>query len=201
MDKQIKLFSPAENELEGLDVMISNIPELQELIEESGYNLKTISGGIRNLKGLSEEYKNMLITFFRALNNSHLVSQVYKYSNFRNQEIIDKLLCREEEYKKIITNQANKHNDNSGVEEMNSMFNTMIVKTKENRKLSNYMNKSIKDIKFKDDFKPLFEKEGINEYSKDELLKMKTNKKGTTFKDVNSITLVNIPKNKDYIVK
>jgi len=201
MDKQIKLFSPAENELEGLDVMISNIPELQELIEESGYNLKTISGGIRNLKGLSEEYKNMLITFFRALNNSHLVSQVYKYSNFRNQEIIDKLLCREEEYKKIITNQANKHNDNSGVEEMNSMFNTMIVKTKENRKLSNYMNKSIKDIKFKDDFKPIFEKEGINEYSKDELLKMKTNKKGTTFKDVNSITLVNIPKNKDYIVK
>ena len=201
MDKQIKLFSPTENELEGLDVMISNITELQELIEESGYNLKTVSGGIRNLKGLSEEYKNMLITFFKALNNSHLASQVYKYSNFRNQEIIDKLLYREEEYKKIIKNQADKHNDNSGVEEMNSMFNTMIVKTKDNRKLSNYMNKSIKDIKFKDDFKPIFEKEGINEYSKDELLKMKSNKKGTTFKDVNSITLVNIPKNKDFIVK
>ena len=201
MDKQIKLFSPTENELERLDAMISNISELQELIEESGYNLKTISGGIRNLKGLSEEYKNMLITFFKALNNSHLASQVYKYSNFRNQEIIDNLLYREEEYKKIIKNQADKNNDNSGVEEMNSMFNTMIVKTKDNRKLSNYMNKSIKDIKFKDDFKPIFEKEGINEYSKDELLKMKSNKKGTTFKDVNSITLVNIPKNKDFIVK
>jgi hypothetical protein len=201
MDKQIQLFSPNENELEGLDNLISNIPELQELIEESGYNIKTISNGIRNLKGMTEEYKNMIMGFFKALNNNYLSSQVYKYSNFRNQEIIDKLLCREEEYKKIIMNQANKHNDNSGVEEMNSMFNAMIVKTKDNKKLSNYMNKSIKDIKFKDDFKPIFEKEGVNEYSKDELLKMKSNKKGTTFKDVNSITVVNMSKNKDFIVK
>lgn len=57
-------------------------------------------------------------------------------------------------------------------------------KTKDNRPLSKYMNKTIKDIKFHDDFKPIFFKEGIHTYTKEELKKMKTTRKETNFRDI-----------------
>lgn len=41
----------------------------------------------------------MIKQFFVALQQSNIVCQVYKYPNFRNQEIIDNLLKREEQYK------------------------------------------------------------------------------------------------------
>ena len=100
MEKQIKLFTPSESELIGLDNLITNVPELQELIEESVYNIQTINNGVKSLKGLPGSYKDMIIKFFKALNNTHNTKEIYKYSNFRNQKIIDKLLAREQEYKK-----------------------------------------------------------------------------------------------------
>ena len=74
------------------------------------------------------------------------MSSVYKYSNFRNQGIIDNLLKREEQHKKIIYEQAKKHNDNEDINEINKMFSTLVVEKKVNRPLSKYMNKSINSI-------------------------------------------------------
>lgn len=200
MEKQIKLFAPQDDELDGLDSLIQKVPELSELIEESGNNLQTIVNGVKSLKGLKDSYKTMIIDFFRALCETHTTKEVYKYSNFKNQEIIEILLEREKELKKIIKNQALKHNDNEGEKEMENMFNTMIIKTKNNISLSDYMNKKIKDIKFYDNYKPLFKEEGIQEYTKKELLKMKKKDgKGPQFRNIESITVVNIPKNKNYI--
>lgn len=199
MDKKIKLFTPSDDELEGLDELISNIPELTELIKESSYNIQVIQNGIKNLKSLNDETKNMVIVFFNALNTTHLAKETYRYSNFRNQELITRLMEERHRLAAIIKKQSEKHNDNSGITEMENMFSTMIIETKDNKKISNYMNKSIKDIKFKDDFKPLFNKLGINEYTKNELLSMKTDKKGTTFKNVESIKIINVPKGKDIV--
>jgi hypothetical protein len=36
--------------------------------------------------------QNTLLNFFVALQQTNVVCQVYKYSNFRNQEIIDNFL-------------------------------------------------------------------------------------------------------------
>ena len=92
-----------------------------------------------------------------------------------------------------------KSNDESGIDKMNKMYSTMIIETKDNKKISRYMNKTLKDIKFQDDFKPIFEKKGINEYSKKELLEMKTSNKGPTFNGIEKIQIVNIPERKNII--
>ncbi len=86
-----------------------------------------------------------------------MTSNIYKYANFQNQELIENLLEREEKYKKIIKSQTEKHNDNSGIEELNNVFSTIIIDSKD-KKLSKYMKKMLKDIKFHDDFKPIFQK-------------------------------------------
>ena len=44
--------------------------------------------------------KTTVKQFFIALQKTNIVYKIYKYSNFRNQEIIEKLLKREEEYLK-----------------------------------------------------------------------------------------------------
>ena len=46
---------------------------------------------------------------------------IYKYANFKNQELIENLLERKKKYKEIIKSQAIKHNDNSGIEELNNV--------------------------------------------------------------------------------
>ena len=67
-----------------------------------------------------------------------------------------------------------------------------MIKPEKNRKISAYTNKKIKDIKFIDDFKPIFEEEGSNEYTKEELMSMKSNpKKGPMFKGLESINIQN----------
>ena len=37
------------------------------------------------------------------------------------------------------------------------MFSKMLFETKDNKPLTKYMNKCLKDIKYYDDFKPIFE--------------------------------------------
>lgn len=54
--------------------------------------------------------------------------------------LIEKLLERKEKYKKIINSHAEKHNDNSIIEELNNIFSTIIVRSKD-KKLSKYMKK------------------------------------------------------------
>lgn len=79
---------------------------------------------------------------------------------------------------------------------MNKMFSTLVVETKDNKPLSKYMNKSIKDIKSHDDFKSIFSKEGIQTYTKEKLKNINT-KKGTNFRDINCITVINSPSSTD----
>ena len=195
----MKLFTPTDNELEGLDKLISKFPELQTLIVDNDYSLEQIALGMKKVKHVPEKYKAWFINMFKSISETHLAKEVYKFSNFKNQEIIERLLEREEHYKEIIKKQAEKHNDNEGIEEMNKVFSTMIIKTTENKKLSYYMNKSIIDIRINDDFQPIFEKPGMNEYTKEELLKMKKDRKGSTFKDVDTITILNVPGGKNII--
>ena len=82
---------------------------------------------------------------------------------------------------------------------MNKMFSTVILETKDNKKISSYMDNSIKNIEFREDFKPIFEKAGAVAHTKKELLQMKTNQKGTTFKDIGTITVVNVRKDKNIL--
>ena len=85
MEKQIKRYAPSSEELEGLDKFISNIPELQEFIQESDYSLDLIIKGIDSLK-MDETYKTGIKQLFIALQKSCIAKETYKYSNFRNQE-------------------------------------------------------------------------------------------------------------------
>ena len=106
---------------------------------------------------MDETYKTGIKQLFIALQKSCIAKETYEYSNFRNQETIELLLQKEKEYKKIINNQANKHKDNTGIDEMNKMFSSIIITPEKNKKISSYTNKKIKDIKLYDDFKPIFE--------------------------------------------
>ena len=58
------------------------------------------------------------------------------------------------------------------------------------------MQKSIKDMKYNYNFKLIFEKPGKTEYARDELLKMKKNRTGTNLKNIEKITVTNIPEGK-----
>ena len=82
---------PSDKELEGLDLLISNIPELQDIIENSSHSLDLIIKGIDTLN-MPLDYKRGLKQLFVALQKTHITSEVYKYSNFRNQDTILKLL-------------------------------------------------------------------------------------------------------------
>jgi hypothetical protein len=203
MNNQIKRFIPSNDELEGIDNIISNVPELKEMIQNDDTNLETIINAIDNIKSLNENIKTTIKQFFIALQKTNIAYKIYKYSNFRNQEIIEKLLKREEEFKKIIHKLAKKYNDNSRLEELNNMFSTLIVETKNNKPLSKYMSKTLKNIKFHDDFKSIFDNEGIQTYSDEELKNMKSGRKGPTFKNIERITTVNVPslKNGAEIIK
>jgi hypothetical protein len=142
MEKQIKRYMPSSEELEGLDKFISNIPELQDFIQESNYSLDLIINGIDSLK-MYEAYKKGIKQLFIALQKSCIAKETYKYSNFRNQETIKLLLQREEKYKKIIAKQAKKHNDNNGIDEMNKTFFSIVINPEKNKQVCAYTNKKI----------------------------------------------------------
>lgn len=193
MESQIKRYMPSKIELEGLDRIISKNKELEDLIRDEETNLERIIEAINGLKNINSNMKTIMKQFFIALQQTSMTSDIYKYANFKNQELIETLLEREEKYKKIIKSQAEKHNDNSGVEELNKVFSTIIVDSKD-KELSKYMKKSLKDIKFHDDFKPVFSELGTKELTRDELKKMKSDpKKGPRFNNIKKITTVNVP--------
>lgn len=193
MEKRIKKYSPTTEEIKQLDEIITNNKELQELIADDENSLEMIINSINSIKTMSNEMKEMVKLFFITLHKSDMSSKVYRYSNFRNQETIDILLEREKKYVKIIKNQAKKHNDLDGLKELDKIFSTIIIEKKD-KKISKYMEKTFKDIKFHDDFKPIFSEIGIKEYTSDELKNMKSDKKkGPRFNNINKITTVNIP--------
>ena len=185
-------FLPQEDELDGLDQIISEIPELQNMISSSSYSLDQIIAGIDKLEILDPQMKLFAKQVFVNFQKSYVTNQVYKYKSFKNQEIIEQLLEREKQYKSIIESQSKKHNDSSGLDEMNKMFSTLVIKPDEGSKLSRYTSKKIKDLKTFDDFQPIFQIEGSSEYTKEELMNMKSNpKKGPMFKGVKSINVKN----------
>ena len=195
MESQIKRYMPSKVELEGLDRIISKNKELEELMKDEESNLERIIHAIDGLKNINNNMKTIMKQFFIALQQTSMTSDIYrpKYANFKNQELIENLLEREEKYKKIIKSQAEKHNDNSGIEELNNVFSTIIVDSKD-KKLSKYMKKTLKDIKFHDDFKPIFSEVGTKELTRDELKQMKSDpKKGPRFNNIKKITTVNVP--------
>jgi len=201
MEKQIQRFMPSTKELEGLDSLISNIPELQDMIEESDYSLTKIIEGINTLK-MPDEYKTGLKQLFVGLQKAYVSEQIYKYSNFKNQDIIEQLFKREEQYQKIIKEQASKHSDITGIEDMNKMFSSIIITPKDNKKVSSYTTKTIKDIKTYKDFKPIFTQPGEKSYKKEELIYMKSsNNKGPRFNNVDSITVNNTNQDIDVKIK
>lgn len=198
MNKQIiNKFSLNRDELEGIDNIISNIPELKEMIKDDDVKLEHIVNAIDKIDSMSDNMKYICKQFFVALQQTNLGYKIYKYKSFKNEELIDTLLQREEQYKKIIKDQAKKHNDKTGLDELNKMFSTMLVETKDNIPLSKYMNKKLKDIKFYDDFKPIFENEGVQTYTKEELKSMKTSRKGPNFRNIDKLTTINVPSLKD----
>jgi len=152
MESQIKRYVPSKVELEGLDRIISKNKELEELIKDVESNLERTIQAIDGLKNINNNMKTIMKQFFIALQQTSMTSDIYKYANFQNQELIENLLEREEKYKKIIKSQAEKHNDNSGIEELNNVFSTIIVDSKD-KKLSKDMKKTLKDLKFNDIFR------------------------------------------------
>lgn len=197
MEKQIKRYSPSNEELKQLDEIISNNKELQELISDEENNLEKIIDSINEIKSMSDRMKEMIKLFFVTLHKSDMSSKIYQYSNFRNQDTINILLEREKRYIEIIKNQAKKHNDFDGIKELDKIFSTIIVEKKD-KKISKYLQKSFKDIKFHDDFKPIFNEIGTKEYTSEELRNMKSDKKkGPRFNNINKITTVNIPSNSE----
>ena len=71
MDKQIMRYMPSSEELERLDQFISNIPELQDFIQQSDYSLDLIIKGIDSLK-MDESYKTQIKQLFIALQKTSI---------------------------------------------------------------------------------------------------------------------------------
>ena len=67
MENHLVRFGATSIELEGLDNYISNIPELQELIEECSYDLDIIITAIKTSKFLPKEMKNFIVKGFQVL--------------------------------------------------------------------------------------------------------------------------------------
>ena len=63
MNNQIKRFIPSNDELEGIDNIISNVPELKEMIQNDDSNLETIINAIDNIKSLNENMKTTIKQF------------------------------------------------------------------------------------------------------------------------------------------
>jgi hypothetical protein len=76
---------------------------------------------------------------------------------------------------------------------MNKMFSSIDIKPKKDTKVSPWTVRTIKDIKFQDDFKPIFSEIGVKTYKQEELLDMKSSKKGPKFNNVDKITVNNTP--------
>ena len=55
MDKQIKRYTPSDSELEGFDLLITKIPELQEIIKNEDYILEKILNATDNLKSVDKQ--------------------------------------------------------------------------------------------------------------------------------------------------
>ena len=106
MEKHLVRFGATSNELEGLDNYISDIPELHQLIEDSSYDLDVIIKAIKNSKYIPKEFKTVITTGFQLLNQTNMAKEVYKYGNFRNQEIIEKLIEEKNEFSRIIKDQV-----------------------------------------------------------------------------------------------
>ena len=67
MNNQIKRFIPSNDELEGIDNIISNVPELKEMIQNDDSNLETIINAIDNIKSLNENMKTTIKQFFYCI--------------------------------------------------------------------------------------------------------------------------------------
>ena len=65
MEKQINRYTPTNEELEGLDNLISKIPDLQNLIEENADSLDLIIKGIDTLR-IDNVYKKRFETTFHS---------------------------------------------------------------------------------------------------------------------------------------
>ena len=122
MESQIKRYMPSKVELEGLDKIISKNKELEELIKNEESNLKRIIQAIDGLKNINNNMKTIMKQFFIALQQTSMTSDIYKYANFKNQELIE----RRKNIRKLL-NLKLKHNDDSGIEELNNVFSTILV--------------------------------------------------------------------------
>ena len=60
----------------------------------------------------------------------------------------------------------------------------MVVETKNNKPLSKYMSNTLKNIKFHDDFKPIFDVEDKRTYTDKELKDMKSSRNSLAFKNI-----------------
>lgn len=117
-----------------------------------------------------------------------MTSDIYKY--VKNQKLIEILHKREEKYRKIIKSQAEKHNDNSKIEKLIPQLLSWIPRTR------HYLSiwKKQKDIKYHDDFKPIFSEVENKELTRHELKQNEISdlKKGPTFNNIKKITSVNL---------
>ena len=84
MEAQIKKYMPTDKELERLDLLISNIPELQDFIENSSYSLDLIIKGIDSLN-MPLDYKKRLKAIVCGLRKKYIQHQ--KYINILALEI------------------------------------------------------------------------------------------------------------------
>ena len=91
---------PSKIELEGLVRIISKNKELEELIRNEESNLARIIQAIDGLKNMNTNMKTIVRQFFIALQQTSMTSDIYKYANFKNQELIENLLEREENIRK-----------------------------------------------------------------------------------------------------
>ena len=66
---------------------------MQNLIEENAESLDLIIKGIDTLR-IDNVYKKGLKQLFIALEKTHVAKETYKYSNFKNQDTIDRASTR-----------------------------------------------------------------------------------------------------------
>ncbi len=190
MEQHLEVYIPSDDELLEIDKIIEENPELQEIVADNNSRLCDVLNAIDNFN-LPASYKKTIKSFFNHLGIQQNEKLIYKYTAFRNQELIDNFIEREREFKKIIKEQDDKIGTTEGMDNVDKMFSTMVVTTKYDKPLTGYMNKKIGEIKNYDHYHDLFSKPGATTVSVKALKEQKGSNKGTNFKNVKDLTIIN----------
>lgn len=143
MNKQINRFKTSKEEIDSMNNIVNHFADLKTTITAENQNLDTVLNTLDALN-INPDFKETIATAFKILFMQNNEKMAYKHLAFHLQDKQAECMEYIGKLKNIIKNQADKHNDKSGLEEMNeSMTQITLVNS---TGLSKYQQRGFKDF-------------------------------------------------------